>query len=57
MKFQVINEALRFGSVAPGLLRKTTKDIQVKGKVVNQITQTSYIHFFFSQTENRISSK
>ncbi|KAH7518275.1 hypothetical protein FEM48_Zijuj09G0154200 [Ziziphus jujuba var. spinosa] len=29
---QVINETLRLGNVAPGLLRKVLKDIEVKGK-------------------------
>ncbi|KAI4307924.1 hypothetical protein L6164_031049 [Bauhinia variegata] len=31
---QVMNESLRFGNVVPGLLRKTSKDIQVKGYTI-----------------------
>nr|WCF76101.1 cytochrome P450-dependent monooxygenase [synthetic construct] len=31
---QVINETLRLGSVTPALLRKTVKDLQVKGKII-----------------------
>ena len=30
---KVINETLRMGNVAPGLLRRTLKDVSVKGRL------------------------
>ncbi|GMP37293.1 hypothetical protein CsSME_00009041 [Camellia sinensis var. sinensis] len=38
----VVNEVLRLGNVAPGLLRKVTKDIKFNGKYYNCITMVLF---------------